>query len=123
MKPINSDHVVDIPEFFKMLTKGVHRFGELGTFFFNLSGRFDDLLVKDLIAVSEIIHACAEDHCILVHVYTNLTLLGYQFNDRLAILCFLEHFVCLLEFFQVFDLQEVVEADRRFELLTARDCL
>ena len=111
MKPINSDHVVDIPEFFKMLTKGVHRFGELGTFFFNLSGRFDDLLVKDLIAVSEIIHARAEYHRILVHIDTYLALLGHQFNNRLAILSFLKDFVCLLEFLQVLDLQEVIEAD------------
>ena len=111
MKPINSDHVVDISEFLEVLAKCVHRFGELSTFFFNFSGCFDDLLIKDLIAVSEIIHARAEDHRILVHIYTNLALLSHQFNDRLAILCFLKDFVRLLEFFQVFDLQEVVEAD------------
>ena len=113
MKPINSDHVVDIPEFFKMLTKGVHRFGELGTFFFDLSSCFDDLLVKDLIAVSEIIHACAKDHRILVHIDTYVALLSHQLDDRLAIFGFLKDFVCLLEFFQVFNLQKVIEADGR----------
>ena len=104
VQPIYSDHVVDISEFFKVLTKGVHRFGELGTFFFNLSGRFDDLLVKDLIAVCKVIHARAKDHRILVHIYTDLALFGHQFDDRLAIFGFLKDFVCLLEFFQVFDL-------------------
>ena len=119
MKPINSDHVVDITEFLEVLTKGVHCFGELGTFFFNLSGRFDDLLVKDLIAVSEIVHACAEDHRILVHINTDLALFSHQFYDRLAIFSFLKDFVCLLEFLKVFDLQEIIEADGRFKLLTA----
>ena len=37
--------------------------------------------------------------------------------DRLAILSLLKDLVCFLEFFEVLNLQEVSEADRRFEFL------
>ena len=114
MQPVHPDHVIDISEFFEVLAQGVHRLGELGTFLFNFSSRFDDLLVEDLIAVSEVVHARAKHHRILVHIDTDLALFSHQFNDRLAVLGFLEDFVSLLELLQILDLQEVIETDGRF---------
>ena len=52
-----------------------------------------------------------------------MALLCDELDDRLAVLGFLKDLVCLLELFQVFNLEEVVEADRGFELFTPGDSL
>ena len=52
-----------------------------------------------------------------------MALLRDELDDRLAVLGFLKDLVCLLELFQVLNLEEVVEADRGFELLTPGDSL
>ena len=95
-----------------MLTKFVHRFGKLSTFVFYLTRCLYDLLVKYLVAISEVCHPRAEDHRVLIHVHPHIALLCHQLNYRLAILSLLEHFIGFLKLFQVSNLQEVVQAYR-----------
>ena len=123
MHPINSDHVINISKFLKMLAQSVHRFSQLGTLLSNFPGRFDDLLVQYLIAIGEVSHARAEDHRIWVHVNSDLALFSDELDDRLAIFGFLEDLVRFLEFFQIFNLEEVIETNRGFELFTTWNCL
>ena len=119
VQSVNSDHVIDVAKFLEVLAECVHRFRQLCTLFLDLLSGLDDLLVENLVAVSEVVHARAEDHRVLVHIHAHLALLGHQFHDGLAVLGLLEDFVGLLELFQVFDLQKVDQADGRLELLTA----
>jgi hypothetical protein len=90
-----------------MLAQCVHCLGELRAFFFNFPGRLDDLLVKDLVAVSEVSHTGAENHGVLVHVYAHLTFFSHQLNDGLAILGLFKNLVRLCKLFEVFNLEEV----------------
>ena len=89
----------------------MHRLCKIGTLSLYLGSSLDDLLIQYLVAVGEVGHASAEDHRVLVHIHSNLSLLCHQFDDRLAVFGLLEDFVCFLELFQIFDLQEVVQAD------------
>ena len=59
-----------------MFPKRVHCLGEVSTFLFDFPGRLNDLLVEDLVAVSEVGHSSAEHHSILVHIDTHTPFLG-----------------------------------------------
>ena len=123
MQSVASDHVVDVAQFLQVFSERVHCLCELCALLFNLPSGLDDLLVEDLVTISEVVHASAEDHGVLIHVNSDLALLGHQFNDRLAVFGLFENLVCLLELFEVFDLQEVDQTDGRLELFTAGDGL
>ena len=123
VQAVDSNHVVDVSQLLEVLAQRVHRFGQVRRLLLYLLRRLDDLLIEDLIAVGKVSHAGAEDHGVLIHVDPNAALLGYKLRDRLAVLCLLEDFVRFDEFFVVFDLQEVDQADGGLELLAASDCL
>ena len=90
VQPVYTNHVVDIAQLLEVLTQSVHRLSQVSTFLLYLPRRLNYLLVENLVAVSEISHASAKHHCILVHVHSNTPLFSDQFNNRLAILGLLE---------------------------------
>ena len=90
VQPVHTNHVVDVAKLLEVLAQRVHRLGQVSTFLLYLARRFNDLLVENLVAVSEVSHASTEYHCILVHVHSNTPLFSDQFNNRLAILGLLE---------------------------------
>ena len=98
VKAIDPDHVVDVTEFFEVFTKSVHGFGQICRLIFDLSSGFYDLLVEDLIRVSKVSHACAEDHGVLVHVDRDIAFFGDELWHGLAILGLFKDFVGFLEF-------------------------
>ena len=89
----------------------MHCFCEIGALLLYLQRRLYDLLMQHLVAVGEVIHPGAENHCVLVHVDAHVTLLGHQLDDRLSVLRLLEHLVRLEELLVVLNSQEVVQAD------------
>ena len=106
-----------------MLTESVHRLSQIGAFLFDFSSSFNDLLVKNLVAVRKVSHPGAENHGILIHVHSDLTFFGDELDDRLAILGALKDFVGFLELFQVLDFQEIVQANGRFQFFRATESL
>eukprot|EP00354_Favella_ehrenbergii_P000015 CAMPEP_0170461464 /NCGR_PEP_ID=MMETSP0123-20130129/7358_1 /TAXON_ID=182087 /ORGANISM="Favella ehrenbergii, Strain Fehren 1" /LENGTH=226 /DNA_ID=CAMNT_0010726487 /DNA_START=880 /DNA_END=1561 /DNA_ORIENTATION=- len=119
VEAINTNHVIDVAQLFQVLAKSVHCLGQVCALLLDLLSRLDDLLIEDLVAVSEVSHASAENHRVLIHVDANVALLGYELHDRLAVLGLLEDFVCFEEIFVVLNLQEVIKTDARLEFLTA----
>lgn len=114
VQAVHTNHVVDIAKLLQMITKGMHRFGQIGAFILNLLSRINDLLMQDLVAISEVVHTRAEHHRVLVHVDIHATLRRHELNNGLAILRLLVNFVGFHKLLVVFDLQEIVEAHGRF---------
>ena len=123
MQSIYSDHIVDIAKFLQVLSESMHRFCQIGTLLLDLSSSFNDLLVKYLIAICKVSHSGAENHRILIHVNADLTFLCDKLLDRLAILGAFKDFIGFLELFQVFDLQEIDQANGRLKLFRATNRL
>ena len=106
-----------------MLAEGMHSLSQIGAFLFDFSSSFNDLLVKNLVAVRKVSHPGAENHGILIHVYSYLAFFCNELDDRLAILGAFKDFVGFLELFQVLDFQEIVQANGRLELFRATNSL
>ena len=75
MQTIHSNHVVNIAKFFEVFTEDMHGFSKVCTLLLYLSRGVNHFLVEYLVTISEILESCAEDHCVLVHVNTYLTIL------------------------------------------------